>query len=163
MNRVCKAVLAAALSVGTMGPLGSEANAEILFVGIYTITAATPSCAGHIGVGNTANAQFHPAKAPGNSNFSALNRIWDFGAQSYALATGSFTTAYKKVTNRGIGWNVFTPPKPSFVLISKQVPPTITNSTSSIVLEGKIKNIYGQAGLETCEASFSMVGLKQVQ
>ena len=138
--------------------LAAPANAEILFRGAISITNAV-NCPNGPNISDLDNAQFHPKAAPGNAPFSALNIIHNYSATSFAL-NGKFNSSFQQVTNNSIGWSDYTPEKPSSVLVSSQDPATITAETGSVTLVGKIKNPFGEAGSETCVATFRMVGVK---
>ena len=152
--------LTAAISTAALLSLAAPASAEILFRGFMRITAVNASCTDGPNVGDSDNGQFHPAAAPENMNFSAFNQIYTHGATSWRLDGGSFTNSFQQVSNVGIGWTDYTPDKPSFLLISRQAPATITTTTASILLEGKIKNPRGNIGQENCVATFRFVGLQ---
>ena len=141
--------------------LATPASAEILFRGVIRITAAQ-NCPNGPNVGNLDHASYHP-RGLGNENFAALTQIWTFGANSYRLADGkNFTASFQQVISKGIGWADYTPSKPSFVLVSSQVPKPLTLGTTSITLKGRIKNPRGNDGAETCIVDFEMVGVKEV-
>ena len=159
MTAVFKGILGAAMASVALSSLAAPASAEILFRGIMNVTAVNANCTDGPNVGDSDNAQFHPAAAPGISNFSAFNQIHRFGAISWKLNTGSFTTAFQQVSNNAIGWSDYTPDKPSFFLVSKQAPAAITAITPTVILEGKIKNPWGNIGQETCVATFRFAGL----
>lgn len=159
MTAIFKATLGATIAAAAVLSLAAPASAEILFRGIMNVTAVNANCTDGPNVGNSENAQFHPAAAPGNSNFSALSQFGRYHATSWALNTGSFTTTFQQVSNKSIGWSDFTPDKPSFFLVSKQAPVNITSTTPTIILEGKIKNPRGNIGQETCVATFRFAGL----
>ena len=138
------------------------AQAEILFRGVFEVTAAR-GCPNGPKAGDRDNMQFHPRALTGNSNFAALTTIWDFGGQEYRLRNGlDFKTSYQVVRNGGLGWDIYKPAKSSSVLITSTVPAvsSITSTTPSITLVGKIKNPYGLAGSENCEIAFRAVMLK---
>ncbi len=155
----------AALSLSVLCLTATTASAEILFRGSMRITAVSAGCTGVVGVNNQWNAQFHPATAPGNDNWSALNRIDQYGAQSYRkLTAGAFTASFQRVSNNGIGWSDYTPSKPTFVSVSVQTPGTIKATTVGVSLTGQIKNIFGDSGsAENCVASFAFAGVKSPQ
>ena len=133
------------------------ARAEALFRGHLEVTSATTGCP--FGQGTHFNGLFHPMSVPGNSNFSALNRIDDFEAQSYDLAGGNFTSAFKLVSNIRQGWNSFTPSKPTFLKVTSQAPATQTVTTPNVTLVGQLKNPKGNAGEEACIIGFRFVGV----
>lgn len=159
MPKLSSLVCTAAAGIALLATSALPASAEILFRGVIKWTAANAACAGGPNAGNEENARYHPAIAPGNSNFSALNRIWSYGATSYTLDTGSFTNAFQKVRNDSIGWSNYTPDKPSFVKMT-QSPATITATTENVTLVGQIKNPWGDNGFENCIVDFRMVGIK---
>ena len=159
MTAFFKSTLGAVIAVAALSSLAAPASAEILFRGIMEVTAVNTNCTDGPSVGDSDNARFHPAAAPGNFNFSAFNLIYGFGATSWKLNTGSFTTTFQQVSNNSIGWSDYTPDRPSFFLVSKQAPATITAITPTVILEGKIKNPWGNIGQETCVATFRFAGL----
>ena len=159
MKSQIKILVGMALGAALLSGTATSARAEILFRGLMEWTAVNAACAGGPRAGDQDNARYHPAVAPGNFNFAALNRIWRFGATSFALETGSFTTAFKQVSNVSIGWSDYTPDRPSFVRLT-QSPATITSTTPNVTLVGQIKNPWGEIGLENCIVDFRMVGLK---
>ncbi len=141
-----------------------SASAETLFRGTLQVTAASVGCTKGPEAGDISNGQFHPAAVPGNFNFSAVNVIERFNAQSLRLlAAGSFTSSFQQVSNVAIGWSDFTPDKPGFVLVSKQTPATLAATTPNVTLVGKIKNPFGITGQENCIANFLFVGVKVTQ
>ena len=144
--------------------LSTAASAETLFSGVLNVTAVTAACTNEASVNDNSNAQFHPADVAGNSDFAALNQIDRYSARSWKLlAPGSFTDAFQQTSNVSIGWSDYTPDKPSFLLVSKQTPTTLTTTTQSVTLVGKIKNPYGDAGFEACEETFIFVGFNEQQ
>ena len=108
-------------------------------------------------------AQFHPAGTPGNSHFSALNTFSDFSSTSYQLDSGGFSNSLQQVTNVSIGWGVYTPDKPSFVLVSKQTPGILKSTTKFVSLQGQIKNPRGNTGQDGCIADFLFSGILNKQ
>jgi hypothetical protein len=160
MKSVHKAILGLAFSATMLSGAAVPASAEILFYGEMRISAVTPACTDGPSVDDIFRSRFHPAAAPGNSNFSALNRIVNFSANSWRLDSGSFTSSFQQVHNNGIGWSDYTPDLPSFLLVSKQTPATIIATTTDVVLVGKIKNPFGNIGQESCVATFRMVGIQ---
>jgi len=144
--------------------LSTAAGAETLFCGVLNVTAVTPACTNEVSINDNSNAQFHPADVAGNSNFSALNQIDRYSAHSLKLlAPGSFTDAFQQTSNVSIGWSDYTPDKPSFLLVSKQMPSTLTTTTPNVTLVGQIKNPYGDTGFEACVETFIFVGFNQQQ
>jgi hypothetical protein len=135
------------------------AQAEMLYQGLLKFTKASASCTQGPGAGERYTAQFHPASAPGNNNFSSLNFFFYHNAHTYHLLTGDFSTAFKKVSNVSIGWTDFTPDKPSFVLVSKQIPAAIANNSVFVSLIGQVQNPWGNTGQEACIADFAFTGI----
>jgi hypothetical protein len=142
------------------GMLAMPAQAEIVFRGVFEVTAAS-GCPIGPRVGDRDNMQFHPRALAGNSNFAALTTIWSYGGQEYRLRNGlDFTASYQVVRNGGLGWDIYTPKRQSSVLISATTPAVITANTPSVTLVGKIKNPDGVAGNEGCEIRFRAIMLK---
>ena len=151
------ALFASAIGFTFIAPASAETN----FQGILQFTDANDSCVEGPRAGDTYNGQFHPGAVPGNSNFSALNKIERFGAQSWRVR-GNFANLFQQVSNNGIRWSDYTPDKPSFVEVSKQTPATLTATTPDVTLVGKIKNPWGNIGQENCVANFLFVGVRQL-
>jgi hypothetical protein len=151
------------LAIAIIAATSAAAQAEMIYRGGFKFTKANPSCTEGPGAGENYTAQFHPASAPGNFNFTALNRFFYYSATSYKLSTGSFSNSFKQVTNTSLGWSDFKPDKPSFVLVSKQTPAAIDSNTKSVTLIGQIKNPFGSIGQENCVADFIFSGNLEVQ
>ena len=143
MTAFFKSTLGAVIAVAALSSLAAPASAEILFRGIMEVTAVNTNCTDGPSVGDSDNARFHPAAAPGNFNFSAFNLIYGFGATSWKLNTGSFTTTFQQVSNNSIGWSDYTPDRPSFFLVSKQAPATITSTTTFIIVKKSANRANG--------------------
>jgi hypothetical protein len=145
-----------ALAAGVAG----SASAETLFEGAMKITAAT-GCTMGPSVGWSSFSSFHPNAVTGgtNNNFTALNFVFPTGGLSWSLAAGAFNATFKQTTCGGIGWNVYSCAKPSFIKVTSQVPASLTTTTPTMSLFGQIKNFNGQVGQENCVATFVMVGI----
>jgi hypothetical protein len=148
-------IIAAAAIAGAALP----SQAEVLFRGVYEITKTNTACTDGPRVGDIDNAQFHP-RGFGNSNFSALTIIYEFGGMSYEIDNGNFGTSYKRVVTEGQGWSTFGADKPANILVNPI--PSITNSTSTLTLVGKLRNPYGRNNQTACEASFRAVMYKVI-
>lgn len=154
------ALIASAIGFAFTAP----ASAETLFDGTLQFTAVTAACTEGPYAGSIDKGRFHPSTVPGNLGFTALNRIWSWGAESWNLeGAGGFTGSFQQVGNQGIGWNAYTPSKPSFVQVTAQAPTTLTATTPSMTLVGKIKNPWGHIGQENCIASFRFIGVLEAQ
>jgi hypothetical protein len=142
--------------------ISASVSAETLFEGTMKITAVNAACTQGPSAGWTSNASFHPNSVTGgvpNNNFSALNFFLTTGAMSWMLSGGNFTPAFKQTTCGGIGWNIYTCQKPSYISITSQTPAALATTTPTIALTGQIKNFNGQTGQENCIATFRMVGI----
>jgi hypothetical protein len=106
-------IIAAAAIAGAALP----SQAEVLFRGVYEITKTNTACTDGPRVGDIDNAQFHP-RGFGNSNFSALTIIYEFGGMSYEIDNGNFGTSYKRVVTEGQGWSTFGADKPANILVN---------------------------------------------
>lgn len=147
------------ISAAAMLGLATPTHAETLFRGVLVYTSVNAACAGIRDVGNQDNAQFHP-RGLGNDNFSAMTTIYDFGGNSYHLDNGSFSTIYKKVNTGGLGWSKYDASAQASILLNPI--PTITSTTSTLTLVGKIKNPNGNTNEANCEASFRAVLYKHI-
>ena len=140
----------------------ATAQAETLFRGLLHFTAVSgPECNNTGRVGDRYNTQFHP-RVPGNANFAAITRLFDFGGLSYKLEGANFTPTLQKTITGGIGWDAYTPQKPISVAVLKQLPPDLTPNSPTVTLIGKIKNPWGDPGSETCVVDFTAVYVRRL-
>ena len=130
-------ILAAALAAMFTMP----AQAEILFRGVYQITAVS-NCPNGPSVGDRDNFHFHPRNLGGNSNWAGFTTIADYGGQEYRLSDGfDFINAFQGVRNGGLGWDIYTPEKPSSVRVSQFIPSLadLVATTPSLTIVGRIR------------------------
>ena len=140
----------------------SAAQAETLFRGLLHFTSVSgPECNGAVRVGDRYNTQFHP-RVTGNADFAAITRISDFGGISNKLEGANFTPTLQRTITGGIGWDAYVPQKPISVAVLTQVPPNLTSNSPTVILTGKIKNLWGDPGFETCVAEFTAVYLRSL-
>ena len=140
------------LAVATaLAGLSAEARSEVLFRGVFQITAVNAACTDGPNVGSLDNTQFHP-RGQGNANFTALTTTSTYGGHSYKLEGANFTKTFQPVISEGLGWSVYTANKKSSILLDPL--PVFELSTNTLILTGKIKNIWGNAGQENCVADF---------
>ena len=140
--------------VAGLAVLTPEAQAEVLFRGVFKITNVNAACTQGPNKGYLDNTQFHP-RGLGNDNFTALTTISNFGGRSYKLEGADFGTSFTPVITQGLGWSAYTADKKASVLIDPV--PIIGIATNFLTLTGKIKNIYGNSGQENCVADFRAV------
>jgi hypothetical protein len=99
----------------------------------------------------------------GNDNFSGLSLVYQYGAIGHRLENAKFTSAYKVVKTGGVGWgDAYTSKRQSSILVSLQVPSTLTPTTPSVIVTGKIKNVWGDIGVENCEVTFRGVYVRNL-
>lgn len=140
--------------------LAVPARADLQFEGNIEFTAKTTACPASIKLNTQWRSRYHPGPsvAPGNDDYSAVNRVEDFAAQGWG-AGGDFSTTYVKVSN-GMVTDRFSG------LVSGQqnisttslkllvVPAPVGAGTPTLTLRGKIKNPFGKNTQKSCVVSF---------
>jgi hypothetical protein len=149
---VSKKVLLAAAMFAWLG--ADTGFAETRFRGNILFTAVQNCPDGYAREGWHFRSEFHPRVA-GNDNFSAVSLVFDYGAAGFKLDNANFTASYQEVLTGGVGWgDAYVPPQKAFVLVSAQQPATLSPTSPSVIVTGKIKNVWGQDEGVNCEVSF---------
>lgn len=139
--------------------LAAPATADIQFEGNIEFTKKTSDCPSSIKINTQWRSRYHPGNtlAPGNNDYTGINKIEDFAAQGWGKG-GDFSTSFDNVrygivTDRFTG-SVEDPPPNRAKLKLSELPETIDTSTQTVTLRGQIKNPLGKTDQAKCVVDF---------
>jgi hypothetical protein len=139
--------------------LAAPASADIRLEGNIEFTKKTNACPDSIKLNTQWRSRYHPGNtlAPGNNDYTGINRIEDFAAQGWGK-DGDFSTSFENVrfgtlTDRFTG-SILYPPANKSKLKLNALPATIDASTQTTILRGQIKNPLGKDGQSQCVVDF---------
>jgi hypothetical protein len=170
LSRIAVAVAylgSGAMSVGVAAPSNGyyEFRGALIITGIDVVTPASPKCASlGYSVGSEYNIRFTPPGSTlGNNGTNwRLSIFWREHAESFVFATAPTATFAAPTSNmtigRGFGAFTVTPQ----VAIGKQTPNPVATTTTTVYLEGKIRNFGNEAKTtlsEGCDISFRASGV----
>jgi hypothetical protein len=142
--------------------LAGTSHADVRLEGNLEFTKKTKECPSNIKLNVQWRSRYHAGNtlAPGNNDWTGINRVEDFFAQAWGRG-GDFTTSYQKVSNGSLtdrftgvnGDNDISTSKSSLKLLA--LPATIDGSTKEVIIKGKIKNPLGKSTQAKCVVDFT--------
>lgn len=161
-SAVGAAVLAGGVVASAAAPSNGyyEYRGSLIITGIDVVTPSNKTCAGFgYAVGDEYNIRFAPPGSTLGKNgttwrLSIFSRVH---AQSFIFASAPTATLTNPTSTMVIGRGHGTFAVPPLVAITKQTPATVTTSTTTVYLEGKIQNFASTASTklsEGCDVSF---------
>lgn len=135
--------------------LAAPASAETLFRGTITFTKKNSDCNSSVKVGDTQKSQFHPSASlvATNNDFSAVNRITDYSALSWAR-DGALSSSFQEVSNKSVAEKTRDPSPKTFLKLTSVSPASMDENTANAVIKGQVKNPFGQKGQGKCVVDF---------
>jgi hypothetical protein len=139
----------------------ASASADVRFEGNLKFVKKNADCDGSVKIGLNWRSSYHPGNtlAPGNNDWTGLNRTEDFAAQAWGR-NGDFTTTFQKVSNgmlqaKFTGVNGDDDVNTSKTQLRlRALPPNMNGNTKFITLTGQIKNPFGKPKQATCVVDF---------
>lgn len=142
-----------------------EYRGSFIITGIDVVTPSKPTCAAEgYAIGDESHMRFVPPGASLGSNGTTwrLSIFWGVHAANFTFTSAPTSTLAKPHgttwVGRGGGAYTVTP----YLAITKQTPATITTSTMSVYLEGKIRNFANDATTsisQGCDITFRAEGV----
>jgi len=149
-KKISLSLLWAVLLTSIMGASKSNAQAPV-WLGFFYITGLSEECSQYGWSGNQSGYMvYRPSGIANNGPSSSLSFHWPGYALSLTRQNGQFTTSFSNVQSMTIGGRAFTNIG-TRVRITTHTPATITASTMSIRLIGRIQTLEGQS---MCDGDF---------